>query len=124
MDLAEIRGLFAVMVEAGVVEVELGAGAERVRVVRHATGGASAPSTALPAAEPNGQEITSPLAGVVVEVLVGPGSALRPGRVLCVIEAAGVASEIEAEVTGRVATVLVEPGQRVEYGTPLVRAAA
>ncbi len=38
---------------------------------------------------------------------------------LCIIEAMKLMNEIEAEVNGKVAAVLVENAQPVEYGEPL-----
>jgi biotin carboxyl carrier protein len=39
--------------------------------------------------------------------------------VLCIIEAMKLMNEIEAEVDGRIAKILVENGQPVEYNQPL-----
>jgi hypothetical protein len=43
----------------------------------------------------------------------------RPARRLCIIEAMKLMNEIEADISGEVARVLVENGQPVEYGEPL-----
>lgn len=48
------------------------------------------------------------------------GDEVRPGDVLGIIEAMKIMNEIEAEVHGRVTRVLVENGQPVEYGQPLL----
>lgn len=124
MRVEEIRDLFAAMLQAGVVEVEIGAGAERVRVVRHSTGGTSAPSTAPPAAaEVDGRTITSPLAGIIAERLVSPGSRLVVGREIVVIAANGMLTAVESEVSGTVEAVLITAGQHVEVGGALLRVA-
>jgi biotin carboxyl carrier protein len=39
--------------------------------------------------------------------------------VLCIIEAMKLMNEIEAKINGRIAKILVENGQPVEYGQPL-----
>ena len=47
------------------------------------------------------------------------GSTVRKGQVLCIIEAMKLMNEIESKVGGRIAKILVENGQAVEYGQPL-----
>jgi acetyl-CoA carboxylase biotin carboxyl carrier protein len=47
------------------------------------------------------------------------GDTVRPGQVLCIIEAMKLMNEIEAEVAGEVTRVFVENGQPVEYGQSL-----
>ncbi len=49
------------------------------------------------------------------------GDAVRPGSVLCIIEAMKLMNEIEAEVSGTVAEVLVTDEDPVEYGQVLFR---
>ena len=46
---------------------------------------------------------------------------VRKGQVLCIIEAMKLMNEIESEVAGKVAEILVENGQPVEFGQPLFR---
>ena len=41
------------------------------------------------------------------------------GQVVCIVEAMKLMNEIESEVSGRVAKILVENAQPVEYGTTL-----
>lgn len=49
------------------------------------------------------------------------GTRIQKGQVVCIIEAMKVMNEIEAEVAGEVVEVLVQNGQPVEYGQPLMR---
>ena len=49
------------------------------------------------------------------------GSAVRPGMVLCIIEAMKLMNELESEVEGTVLEILVENGQPVEFGQALFR---
>jgi acetyl-CoA carboxylase biotin carboxyl carrier protein len=49
------------------------------------------------------------------------GSVVKKGQVLCIVEAMKLMNEIEAEMAGRVAEILVENGQPVEFGQPLFR---
>lgn len=57
----------------------------------------------------------SPDAPPFVEV----GTRVKKGQTLCIIEAMKLMNEIESEVDGVVARILVENGQPVEYGEPL-----
>ena len=47
------------------------------------------------------------------------GDVIKPGQVICVIEAMKLFNEIESEVTGTIKKVLVENGQSIEYDQPL-----
>jgi len=59
---------------------------------------------------------SSPGAKPFVEI----GDAVAEGDTLCIIEAMKLMNEIEADRAGVVKAVLVENGQPVEYGQPLV----
>jgi acetyl-CoA carboxylase biotin carboxyl carrier protein len=50
---------------------------------------------------------------------VEPGTVVEKGDTLCIIEAMKMMNEIEAEFRGRVARVVAENGQTVEYGESL-----
>ena len=50
---------------------------------------------------------------------INEGDAVRKGQTLCIIEAMKMMNEIEAEFRGRVARVVAENGQTVEYGESL-----
>src|ERR1700720_4067385 len=58
---------------------------------------------------------SSPEAGPFVRV----GDFVEAGQTVCIIEAMKLMNEIEADIGGEVARVLVENGQPVEYGEPL-----
>lgn len=60
---------------------------------------------------------SSPTSNPYVEV----GSEVKKGTVLCIIEAMKLMNEIESEFNGKIAEVLVEDGEAVEYGQPLFR---
>ena len=51
--------------------------------------------------------------------LVSVGDDVVAGQVLCVIEAMKMLNQVEAEINGRLAKVLVENGAPVEQGQPL-----
>jgi acetyl-CoA carboxylase biotin carboxyl carrier protein len=58
---------------------------------------------------------SSPEAGPFVRA----GDKVEVGQTVCIIEAMKLMNEIEADVSGEIARVLVENGQPVEYGEPL-----
>jgi acetyl-CoA carboxylase biotin carboxyl carrier protein len=53
------------------------------------------------------------------EAYVREGDMVKEGQILCIIEAMKLMNEIESKAAGRVAKILVENGQPVEYGQPL-----
>jgi acetyl-CoA carboxylase biotin carboxyl carrier protein len=59
----------------------------------------------------------SPEAGPFVDV----GSEIRPGQVLCIVEAMKLMNEIESEIAGVIVEVAGENGKPVEYGDVLFR---
>ncbi len=70
--------------------------------------------------------ITSPIVGTFyrspspdAEPFADTGSKIKKGQIICVIEAMKLMNEIESEVDGVIARVLVEDGHPVEYGEPL-----
>ena len=76
---------------------------------------------------PAGQVITSPMVGTFYRAsspesapFVEVGDSITEGKPLCIIEAMKLMNEIDAEVTGTVKAILVENGQPVEYGQPLM----
>jgi len=58
----------------------------------------------------------SPEAPAFIEV----GDTVKAGQTVCIIEAMKLMNELEAETNGRVVRILVENGDPVEYGQPLV----
>ncbi|MGE3799676.1 MAG: acetyl-CoA carboxylase biotin carboxyl carrier protein [Candidatus Kapaibacterium sp.] len=71
-------------------------------------------------------EILSPIVGTFysapnpdADSFVQVGSKVKPGDVLCIVEAMKLMNEIESDVSGRVVQILVENAQPVEYGQVL-----
>ena len=96
-------------------------------------GAGGAPATAPPAAAPAAAAeegtvvVRAPMVGTFYRApapdappFVEVGQVVQPGQTLCIIEAMKLMNEIEAEVRGRVSAILVENGQPVEYGQPLM----
>jgi len=52
-------------------------------------------------------------------VFVNVGDEIKPGKVLCIIEAMKLFNEIESEVAGKIVKVLVDNSTPVEYDQPL-----
>ena len=50
---------------------------------------------------------------------VGLNEKVRSGQVVCIVEAMKLMNEIETEVSGRIAEILVENGKPVEFGQEL-----
>jgi acetyl-CoA carboxylase biotin carboxyl carrier protein len=91
---------------------------------RPATGPARAPAEPEP---PRGQPITAPMVGTFYSgpnpkdpPFIHEGDTISPGDRIGIIETMKMMNEIESEVSGRVSRVLVQNGQPVEYGQPLM----
>jgi len=71
-------------------------------------------------------EIKSPIVGTFYRApapdaspLVEIGDTIKEGDVLCIIEAMKLMNEIKSEVSGKIADVLVENGEPIEFGQVL-----
>jgi acetyl-CoA carboxylase biotin carboxyl carrier protein len=88
-----------------------------------------APAAAAPAAEPKADNlitIKSPMVGTFYRtpnpdspMFVNVGDEVKPGKVVCIIEAMKLFNEIESEVSGRIVKILVDNASPVEYDQPL-----
>ncbi|KPK15392.1 MAG: hypothetical protein AMJ62_09350 [Myxococcales bacterium SG8_38] len=143
MDLDQLRELIRLLDESGLTEIEVEHDDDRIRVRREPAPIVSAATAAsltpgapgagpLPAeagtSEEAGTYVTSPFVGTFYrspspesDPFVEVGDVIRPGQVLCIVEAMKLMNEIEAEVEGTIAEVLVENGKPVEYGDRLFR---
>ncbi len=75
----------------------------------------------------NQKLVESPMVGTFyraaspdADPFVEEGTNVRKGQPLCIIEAMKMMNEIEADIAGRVVSILVENGNPVEYGQPLM----
>jgi acetyl-CoA carboxylase biotin carboxyl carrier protein len=50
---------------------------------------------------------------------VNVGDDVKPGKVVCIIEAMKLFNEIESEISGKIVKVLVDNATPVEYDQPL-----
>ena len=96
-----------------------------------AGGAAAAPAAVSATAEPEekpGQLVTSPVVGIYYaapspdsDPFVAVGKFVEAGAPLCIIEAMKLMNEVTSPYSGVVSEILVENGQRVEFGQPLFR---
>jgi acetyl-CoA carboxylase biotin carboxyl carrier protein len=87
---------------------------------------ALAPVTAEPA-EVAGHAVKAPMVGTFyrspspgAKPFVEVGDTVKSGQTICIIEAMKLLNEIECDKDGVVKAVMVDNGQPVEYGEPLV----
>jgi glutaconyl-CoA/methylmalonyl-CoA decarboxylase subunit gamma len=66
-------------------------------------------------------ELTAPLPGTIIETFVRAGDEIEAGKVVLVIEAMKMKNSIRTTRGGKVAEVLVSPGQTVAHKQALVR---
>jgi acetyl-CoA carboxylase biotin carboxyl carrier protein len=143
---ALIRELAALLNETGLTEIEIGQDGQRLRVARQAPvthvvaadGVAASSSPAVQAAPIAAVAPVTDLAahpGVVNSPMVGTaywapepgakpfvevGSQVKVGDTLLIVEAMKTMNQIPAPRPGTVTRILVEDGQPVEYGEPLM----
>ena len=89
----------------------------------------AAPAPPPPAAaepDPGLVVVKSPIVGTFYRTpdpnsppFVSVGDKVRPGQVMCIIEAMKLMNEIEAELAGEIVTIHHESGQPVQFGDPL-----
>jgi len=149
-DVKKIRRLVELMEEHDLAEIDLRQAEQRIRLRRgfepqmypaaghpaplphsaassasHAHGAAPAP---VAADSGPATTINSPMVGTFYSAanpdsppFAKVGDIVSADSVVCIIEAMKVFNEIQAEVAGQVAAVLVENGQPVEFGQPLFK---
>ncbi len=134
-----IRELAKLLDETGLTEIEYQRDGTSIRVARHASAPAGrawvgetppAPAPSAPAAVDPAQHpgaVTSPMVGTAylapspgAKPFVDVGSQVKAGDTLIIIEAMKTMNQIPAPRSGTVTQVLVENGQPVEFGEPLM----
>jgi acetyl-CoA carboxylase biotin carboxyl carrier protein len=142
-DSALIRELALLLAETNLTEIEIERAGLRVRVARNVSIAASVPTipvqaVAAPLATPAAASPAADLAkhpGVVPSPMVGTaywapepgakpfievGTKVSAGQTLLIIEAMKTMNQIPSPRAGTVTQILVEDGQPVEFGEPLV----
>jgi len=142
--LDEVRQFAELAKAFGLAELEVSRGETSVRIRREVArpempaaaplpvgAAVPVPVTAVPAqpleqAAAGHVTIEAPMVGTFyrapspeADPYVKEGDTVKEGQVLCIIEAMKLMNEIESRVHGRIAKILVENGQPVEYGQPL-----
>jgi acetyl-CoA carboxylase biotin carboxyl carrier protein len=147
IDAALIERIGEIANRLGLAEIEVQHDQLRIRVARHLASSAApiaaaplvaapvaaaalapqapAPAAGEPADHPGA--VKSPMVGTAYlrpspndRTFVDVGSAVKPGDKLLLVEAMKTFNEIVAPRAGTVTAILVEDGQPVEYGQPLV----
>ncbi|APG12316.1 acetyl-CoA carboxylase, biotin carboxyl carrier protein [Bradyrhizobium japonicum] len=143
-DSALVRELALLLDETSLTEIEIERAGLRLRVARNISVAATMPMqmAAAPAVLPAAAAAAAPAAadlskhpGAVISPMVGTaywapepgakpfievGSKVSVGQTLLIIEAMKTMNQIPSPRAGTVTQVLVEDGQPVEYGEPLV----
>ena len=143
MDLRKLKKLIDLVQESGISELEVTEGEEKVKIVKSGGAGvayaapAPVPTPAAPLApapvavaapdEIPGHLVKSPMVGTFyrcpspgAKAFVEVGDTVKSGDTLCIVEAMKLLNEIESDRDGVIKAILVENGQPVEYGEPLV----
>lgn len=85
---------------------------------------APAPDAPAPVPAPSGslegEAVTSPMPGVILDVKVSAGEAVKAGQVLLILEAMKMENEIVAPRDGKVAQIVTPKGSAVETGATLL----
>src|SRR6185312_10845908 len=142
-DAAMIRELALLLDETSLTEIEIERAGLRIRVARNISIAAAMPASMVPAAAPAAPAVTAATAaadiaqhaGMVPSPMVGTaywasepgakpfievGSKVSVGQTLLIIEAMKTMNQIPSPRAGTVTQILVEDGQPVEFGEPLV----
>ncbi len=89
--------------------------------VQTAAPAAVAPAAPAPAAPAGaGEKVNSPLPGVIVEVSVKEGQAVKAGQKVAVLEAMKMENEIPAPKDGTIIAIHVNKGDSILEGAPVV----
>jgi acetyl-CoA carboxylase biotin carboxyl carrier protein len=140
-DSALIRELALLLDETSLTEIEIERAGLRVRVARNVSIAASVPTAHAPATAAPAAAAPAPLAdiaqhpGMVPSPMVGTvywasepgakpfievGARVSAGQTLLIIEAMKTMNQIPSPRAGTVTQILIEDGQPVEFGEPLV----
>ncbi|MFL6798488.1 MAG: acetyl-CoA carboxylase biotin carboxyl carrier protein [Xanthobacteraceae bacterium] len=137
-----IRELARLLEETGLTEIEFERGGHRVRVARHPQSSSVLPARAAPPIDANNAAppgitpadpakhpgvVTSPMVGTAytgpepgARPFVEVGTQVRVGDTLLIVEAMKTMNQIPSPRAGTVVQILIEDGQPVEYGEPLM----
>ena len=147
LDLNQLRVLVRLLAKRNVSEFEFEDEQVRIRlafpraggpmpvgepqlVVTHAAPAAAAKPATAAVDDANVVYVTSPFVGTFYRSpspdappFVEPGSTIREGQALCIVEAMKLMNEIEADCAGTIVEILAENGKPVEFGQKLFKVA-
>lgn len=129
LELEVVRHALGVARKHGFAEVELALGedtfsaalaAEPVRASKGGTSESASPNASNPP-DVELPAIRATLVGYYREApnALRAGRSVRKGDIVAVIEALGLANDVESTVSGEIVEVFIEPGQAVQYGQNL-----
>ncbi len=137
MDIQQIQQLIDLMEERSLAQLEVKDGENKVNIVRHVaqatpvlqTVATPTPvATPAPKATPRGAVETSPMVGVFYAApspndrpFVTVGQKVEAGDTLGIIEAMKIMNPLEATQSGIIEAILVENGDVVQFGQPVIR---
>ena len=145
-DADSVRDLAKLLTETDLTEIEVQKGDLRIRVARNvamtlqaapvplaapmaqpAAAAPAAPAASVDAAAKKDRTVTSPMVGTAyrrpspeAKPFVELGATVKEGERILLIEAMKTFNEITAPRSGTVSEILVEDGQPVEFGEPLM----
>ena len=140
IDFEQVREVVRIATESDVTELEVETPSLKIKVHRAASSGSQPPTppaavasrTAVgttPPPAPHDDHMTpivAPMVGTFYRAaspdappFIKEGDMIDAGQVVCVIEAMKLFNEIQADVRGRIARVLVDNASPVEYGQTL-----
>ena len=138
MDKKELEELIGFMNENNLSELEIEEEGKRIKLKKaYADSPVVVRGNAVPNAQSAGEakeqavnkniiEIKSPMVGTFYRApspeskpYVDIGSEIKPGDVVCIIEAMKLMNEIKSDVSGKITKILVENAEPVEFGQAL-----
>ena len=137
MEIKKLKEFIKFMDDNNLNELEIEEGGKRIRLKKNSSdqpvvisqAPSQAPasvSTESAASETNTLEIKSPMVGTFytapspgTKPYITIGAIIKPGDVVCIVEAMKLINEIKAEVSGKVVQILVENADSIEFGQTL-----
>lgn len=141
MNLKEIKEMIALMNENGLVEIEIEKEGMRIRLKKTGSTGEflntpvvierekipqEKPPEPQSAISSKTVEIRAPMVGTFYRSpspesppYAEVGQIIEIGQVICIIEAMKLMNEIKAEIKGKIAEILVDNAEPVEFGQPM-----
>ncbi len=149
MNIKEIKEILALMKEHDLCEIEIEKEGIKLKLKKNAAGqiiaepvlqavrtaaripqvqDSPAPSEAPAAGNAGGTFIKSPMVGTFYAspapdqpAYITAGQTIKPGDVLCIVEAMKLMNEIKSDVGGVIEEILVKNGEPLEFDQPLFR---